>query len=222
MKKVIYAVLFIFAISSIGMAQTRTTDNVYSKAGIIKIKDKKAIAAGTKWKDGPILSISLEDVGLFDGHICACNTAGFIITKNVLEKLFPGETPLRNSLNIKMSSYTQDIVDAIEFITGNRLDGGKYTKKPSDLLIDKSLQGEQGTVTFIFERKDNGKKAKVVLDKRVLLSKDEMAIFTQIKPKMAKKTATKAEKKQLKDATIAVVKKEITAMPKGAITYTDL
>ena len=222
MKKMIYTVFFIFAISSISMAQTRITDNVYSKAGIIKIKDKKAIAAGTKWKDGAVLSISLEDVGLFDGHICACNTAGFIITKNVLAKLFSGETPLRNSLNIKMSAYTQDIVDAIEFITGNRLDGGKYTKKPSDLVIDPSLQGEQGTVTFLFERKDNGKKVKVILDKRILLSKDEMATFTQIKPKMAKKTATKAEKKQLKKATIAVVKKEITAMPKGAIIYTVL
>ena len=221
MKKMIYTVLFIFAISSISMAQ-KTTNPVYAKAGIIKIKDKKAIAAGTAWKDGAILSISLEDVGLYDGHICACNTAGFIITKNVLEKLFTEETPMRNSLNITMSAYTQDIIDAIEFITGNRLDGGKYTKKPSDFVIDPSLQGEQGTVTFIFERKDNGKKIKVVLDKRMLLSKNEMAIFTQIKPKMAKKTATKIEKKQLKEATIAVVKKEITAMPKGAITYTIL
>ncbi len=219
MKKMIYTVLFIFAISSIGMAQTRTTDIVYSKAGIIKIKDKKAIAAGTKWKDGPILSISLEDVGLFDGHICACNTAGFIITKNVLAKLFPEETPLRNSMNIKMSSYTQDIVDAIEFITGNRLDGGKYMNTPSDFVIDPSLKGEQGIVTFVFERKDNVKKVKVVLNKAVLLSKKEMNIFMTIKPKMANKTATKAEKKQLKEATIAVVKKEIIAIPKGAITY---
>lgn len=38
MEKMIYAMLFIFAISSISMAQTRTTDNVYSKAGFIKIK----------------------------------------------------------------------------------------------------------------------------------------------------------------------------------------
>jgi len=221
MRKLIYTLLFVFAISSMSMAQ-KTTNPVYAKAGVIKIKDKKAIAAGTPWIDGAILSISLEDVGLYDGHICACNTAGFIITKNVYEKLFPGETPMRNNMNIKMSAYTQDIVDAIEFITGNRLDGGKYTKKPSDFVIDPSLQGDEGTVTFIFERKDNGKKIKVVLDKRVLLSKKEMNIFMTIKPKMANKTATKAEKKQLKEATIAVVNKEITAMPKGAIIYTIL
>lgn len=219
MKKIIYTVLIMLATSSITMAQTKTTDTIYSKAGIIKIKDKKAIAAGTKWKDGPLMSISLKDIGVFDGHICACNTAGFIITKNVLEILYPNQTAYRNSMNIKMSAYTQDIVDAIEFITGNRLDGGKYTNKPSDFVIDNSLQGEQGTVTFIFERKDNGKKVKVVLDKRILLSKDEMNIFTNIKPKMANKTATKSEKKQLQDATIAVVKKEIIAMPEGAISY---
>ena len=226
MKRVLYITLLLFAIINLSSAQvspnkhiSKQNTSLYTKAGVIKIKDNKAIAAGTMRTDGNIFTISLEDIGVFDGHICACNTAGFIITKNVLAMLFPGQTPMRNSMNIRMSSYTQDMVDAIEFITGNRLDGGKYTEKKSDFVIDTTLQGEKGTVTFIFERKDNGKKVKVVLDKKVLLSKEEMNIFTVIKPKMAKKTATKEEKEKLRKATMEVVEKEITNMPKGAITY---
>lgn len=218
--------MILFAVSSITQAQTHINNQtiqdmkkVYAKAGTIKIIDKKAIAAGTM---SNMLNISLEDIGVFDGHICACNTAGFIITKNVLSKLFPGEIPMRNSMYIKMSSYTQDIVDAIEFITGNRLDGGKYTNTKSDFVIDPALQGKEGTVTFLFERKDNGKKIKVVLNRMVLLTQKEAYAFMQIKPKMANRTATKEEKQELRNATISVVKKEILNMPKGAISYEKL
>ena len=132
MKKMIYNALFFTIVSNLSMAQTsfdkdlaKEFNAVYAKAGTIKIMDNKAVAAGTMNK---VFHISLKDVGVFDGHICACNTVGFIITKNVFEKLFPGQTAMRNSMNIKISSYTQDVVDALEFITGNRLDGGKYKK----------------------------------------------------------------------------------------------
>ncbi len=216
MKKLILALMVIGGLSANAQSNPSKYDNVYKKAGTIKIIDKKAIGAGTMDKT---MTITLKDVGVYDGHICACNTLGFLVTKEVMNKLFEGKTPMRNTMNISMSSYTQDIVDAIEFITGNRLDGGKYTNTKSDFIIDPSLEGKQGTVTFLFERKDNGEKVKVVLDRQKLLSKEEAYAFMQIKPKMEKKIATKEEKELLKKATISVVTKEITNMPKGALTF---
>lgn len=193
---------------------------LYKKAGEIKIKDHKAVVAGTQLKDNDIFTINLEDIAKFDGHICGCNTAGFIITKNVLRQLFPNETPIRNSIKVSISEYNRDMIDAISFITGNRMN--QYADKHDEFVVDKSLAGTKGQTVLVFERKDNGKKIQVVLDKNFLLTKDEMTAIMTIKPKMAKKEATPAEMKEFAEVTRAIVKKEITNMPEGAITYTEL
>ncbi len=196
--------------------------SVYKKAGIIKIRDHKTIIAGTIRNDKDIYSISLNDVGKFDGHICACNTAGFLITKNVLEKLFPNETPIRNSIKVSISEYNRDMIDAICFITGVRLNAGQYTNKTDEFIVDNTLAEKKGTTILTFERKDNGKKIKVILDKNYLLTKEEMSTIKTIKPKIGKKTATDAEKKQLAEVTRAIVKKEIINLPDKAIVYIEL
>jgi len=82
--------------------------NVYKKAGEIKIKDHKSIIAGTIRNDKDVYSISLNDIDKFDGHICGCNTAGFLMTKKVLAMLFPDEIPMRNSIKVSISTYNRD------------------------------------------------------------------------------------------------------------------
>jgi len=190
---------------------------IYKQAGEIKIKDKKADVAGTMLKDKDVFTINLFDIGKYDGHICGCNTAGFIITKNVLEKLFPNEIPTRNSMKISISDYNRDMIDAISFITGNRLT--QYAGKKDEFVVDKSLAGSKGQTILVFERKDNGKKIQVVLDKNFLLTKDEMLAIKTIKPKMAKKEATKAEMQKFAEVTRGIVEKEIINLPDNAITY---
>ena len=211
MKSLLIAVIVFMGFTA--NAQT----GIYKKAGEIKIKDKKADVAGTMLKDKDVFTINLFDIGKFDGHICGCNTAGFIITKNVLEQLFPNEIPIRNSMKIAISEYNRDMIDAICFITGNRLN--QYADKHDEFVVDKSIAGTKGQTVLIFERKDNGKKIKVILDKNYLLTKDEMMAIMTIKPKMAKKEATKAEMKKFQDVTRAIVKREITNLPENAITY---
>jgi len=150
------------------------------------------------------------------------NTAGFLMTKKVLEMLFPNETPMRNSIKVSISTYNRDMIDAICFVTGIRLNTGQYTKKSDEFVVDKSLEGAEGTTTLIFERKDNGKKIKVVLNKKILVTKEEMMTIKTIKPKIGKKIATDAERKQFAEVTRAIVKREITNMPDKAIIYTEL
>ena len=213
--------LIITAFVALSMTVNAQT-SVYKKAGEITIKDHKAVVAGTALKDKDVFKINLFDIAKFDGHICGCNTAGFLITKNVLDKLFPNQIPNRNSIKVSISEYNRDMIDAICLITGIRLNTGQYTKKADEFIVDKSLAGAEGTTTLIFERKDNGKKIKVVLDKKILLAKEEMMAIKTIKPKIGKKTATDAEKKQFADVTREIVVKEISNMPKGAISYTEL
>ncbi len=196
--------------------------SVYKKAGVIRIRDHKATMAGTVRKDGDLFKITLMDIGKFDGHICGCNTAGFLITKKVLGMLFPNEIPVRNTIRVKISGYNRDLIDAISYITGIRLNTGAYTHAPNELSVDKSLAGRAGTTVLIFERKDNGKKVKVVLDKGRLLSKHEMSVIKAVKPKLIRHKATAAEKKQYAEVTRAIVEKEITNMPKGAITFQEI
>jgi len=213
--------LIIVAIITLSMTVNAQT-SVYKKAGEITIKDHKAVVAGTTLKDNDVFKISLFDIAKFDGHICGCNTAGFLMTKKVLEMLFPNEIPMCNSIKVSISTYNRDMIDAICLITGIRLNTGQYTKQGDEFVVDKSLAGVEGTTTLIFERKDNGKKIKVVLDKKILLTKEEMMAIKTIKPKIGKKTATDAEKKQFAEVTRSIVKKEITNMPDKAIVYTEL
>jgi len=192
---------------------------IYKKAGVIKIRDKKVNLSGTVRKDKDIFKISFKDIIKYNGHACGCGGAGFLIAKESLNKLFPNTIPNRRSVKVSISEYNMDLIDAITLITGTRLNRGELTKKESDFVIDTSLAGKKGTTTLVFERKDTGKKLKVVIDRSKLLSKEEMMVIKTIKPKIINNTATARERKKYADTTQAIVKKEFTNMPKGSITY---
>ena len=136
--------------------------------------------------------------------------------------LFPGQTPSRGTLTVAISEFNADLIDSVSFITGARLNRGEFTDGKSDFVVDKSLAGAEGTMTLVFERKDNGKKVKAVIDRRVLLTKDQMRVASVVKGKILKGLATDAEKKEFATTTQDIVRKELTALPEGAIVYTQL
>jgi formylmethanofuran dehydrogenase subunit E len=193
---------------------------LYRRAGTIVIRDPRATMSGTAKSDA--IELSLEDVGLFTGHTCGCDTAGFLITKHVLATLYGSETPSRGTLAISISEFNPDLIDAVAFITGARLNRGEYTGGKSDLVVDPSIAGAAGTTTLIFERKDNGKRIKAVIDRGALLTKDEMRVATVVKGKILKGLASDEEKEEFARTTQAIVRKEITALPEGAFVYTPL
>lgn len=213
--KIALALVILFGLSNAVNAQK----NIDKKAGVIKIKDSKAIMAGSDRKEKDVFTISLEDVQIYTGHTCGCDTAGFLISKEVLSKLFPNEIPNRRTVNVTISEYNMDLIDAITFITGTRLNRGEYSNSKSDFVVDKSIAGNEGTTTIIFERKDNGKKIKVTIDRMKLLTKYEMYVASVVKNKIIKGEATDVEKAQFAKVTQDIVRKEILNMPDGAITY---
>lgn len=214
MKSILTAIIFV-GFSTMVLAQTKQE----KKAGVIKIKDKKAIIAGNDRKDKDVFKISLEDLQKYSGHSCGCDVAGFLITREVLSQLFPNEIPSRRMVKVSISEYNMDLIDAISFITGTRLNRGEYTNSESDFIVDKSIAGEVGTTVIIFERKDNGKKIKVIIDRMKLLTPKELKTVSEIKKKIKKGVATDEEKAKFAKITKDIIIKELTNLPEGAITY---
>jgi len=217
-----FNISFIIIATLVSSSSAWADEGLYRKAGTITIKDPRAITSGTTRPAKDVFELTLEDVGLFTGHTCGCDTAGFLITKRVLELLFPGQTPSRGTLTVAISEFNADLIDAVAFITGARLNRGEYTGGPSDFVVDKTISGAEGTTSLVFTRKDNGKKVKAVIDRRVLLTKDQMRVASVVKGKILKGLATDAEKQEFARTTQEIVRKEITSLPEGAIVFTQL
>ena len=213
MRNLKTAALFVLALGTMPLL---AGNPLYEKAGYVDIIDHKAMVAGSKAPGKDSFHISLEDTGILTGHICGCTTAAFIVTKNVLNKLYPEGTPLRRGVNVAMSTYNMDIVDAITYLTGTRMNRAETNY---DFIIDPSLQGRDGTITIRFERKDNHKSVTATIDRMKILNKEEGRIIETIKPKVAAHQASKKEIMQLAATQQQVVKKIITALPENAITY---
>ena len=158
---------------------------LYTKAGTVDIIDHKAMVAGSKAPGKDIFHITLEDTGIITGHICGCTTVAFLVTKNVLKKLYPDTAPLRRGVDVAISTYNMDIIDAITYLTGTRYN---RSETKYDFMLDPTLQGREGT----------------------------------IKPKVGKKTATKAEIMKLAKTQQQIVKKIITKLPKESIIYQEV
>lgn len=191
---------------------------LYEKAGTINIIDHKAMVAGSKAPGKDNFTISLEDTGIITGHICGCTTAAFLVTKNALKKLYPDTMPLRRGVNVEMSTYNMDIVDAITYLTGTRFNRAQTNY---DFIINPDLQGRKGTITVKFTRKDNKKSVTAVIDRMKILTKEEANTIQTIKPKVPLHKASKEEIMKLAKTQQQIVKKIITNLPEGAISYSS-
>ena len=206
-------------ISEIKKSEAKTS--IYDKAGIIKVKDPMASLVGYRKSGDDFFDISLDDVGKYSGHVCAGIASGFLLTKQALEMLYPnGEIPVRGQIRVAAQSG-EDQLDVASYITGARAFYGREEVNRNDIIIDKSLQGEKGTVTIIFKRKDNGKMVKAVFNKVKLFEPKMMKVMMPLKEKIENGTATDDEKKLFAENVQIIVEKAITNMPDGVITISE-
>ena len=195
--------------------------NLYDKAGIIKVKDPMASLVGYRKAGEDFFEISLDDVGKYSGHVCAGISSGFILVKQALEKLYPnGEVPVRGQIRVAAQNGG-DQFDVASYITGARAFYGRQEVNANDLIIDKSLAGQKGTFTMIFQRKDNGKMVKAVFNKLKLMTPEEIKTIMPIKKRIEKGIATQEDKEQFAKLVHSIVEKAITNMPEGVITITE-
>ncbi len=202
-------------ISEIQKAEVKAS--IYDKAGIIKVKDPMASLVGYRKSGEDFFDISLDDVGKYSGHVCAGIASGFLFTKQALEMLYPnGEIPVRGQIRVAAQDGG-DQLDVASYITGARGFYGRGEVNCNDIIIDKLLQGEKGTFTLLFKRKDNGKMVKAIFNRMKFFEPKMMKVMMPLKEKVENRTATDEEKKLFAEKIQIIVEKAITNMPEGVI-----
>ncbi len=196
------------------------TETIYQKAGIIKVKDTKAVMVGYRQPGDDIFEISLDDIGKFTGHVCAGISSGYLMTKQALETLYPnGEIPVRGQISIAASAYTDHAEVAAYVVKARQGEGNK--KESSSLLIDTNIEAPEKGVTIIFKRNDTGKMVKASFDKSKLMSPEKMQEMMPLKKKILAGKASDEEKAKFAENVQNAVKKVITDTPEGLITISN-
>jgi len=197
------------------------TDNstVYEKAGVIRLRDPKAVMVGYRQPGDDIFEFTLDDVGKYTGHVCAGISSAFLLTRQALEKLYTGdELPVRGQISVVASDHT-DHLEVAAYIVRATAHGEE--KIAGSMEADTSLRIGKGKVVLIFKRLDNGKMVKAIFDKTVLMQGDNMQKMEALKQKVINGTASDVEKKQFAENVQKTVEKIIADTPDGLITVTE-
>ncbi len=193
---------------------------VYQKAGIIKLKDPKAVMVGYRQPDDAVFEISLDDVGKYMGHVCVGISSAYILTKHALEMLYPnGEMPARGQISVVASANTDHMEVALYIVRARQND--PESKGENIALVDTSITSGPEVVTLIFKRADNGKMVKAVFNKSRLINFDLKKIIMPLKQKILDGSATDAEKTKFAQNVQKLVVKVITDLPEGVITISE-
>lgn len=163
MKKLtILFILLAFCTAYAGQADSR-----YKKAGSITVINFELFEHGmTDSLKKSKVTYTLDDIGKFNGHICPGSTAGFLMTKMALEKLFPNETPVMGDIKV-VSSRPCGATDIAGMLTGAMHHFGMPAEKIS---IDPKLH-DADRIVIIFTRISTGKTVKTVFYKNKLFKK---------------------------------------------------
>ncbi len=214
-KKLISAVIFLSALTSFGAANW--TQEFYGDVPSIKIKEPLGVMVGSLKPDNPVITISIQDVGLYTGHICPGVAAGFKATTLALEALYGKNIPVRGKIKIA-ANVPSDLLDVVSYITGARVFYGRDEVNHNDIIIDRTLGEKPGIVVMVFKRKDTGKMVKVIFNKNRLFNSKMMKKMKQLKKKIMEGKGTEKEKVRMRKDLQKKVKQILFNLPKGVIT----
>lgn len=72
----------------------------FGQVGAIKLEDPMSVVTGYRQAGDDVFEFTLDDVGKSAGHVRAVVASGFMLTKQVLEELYPGdELPVRGQIS---------------------------------------------------------------------------------------------------------------------------
>lgn len=136
------------------------------------------------------IQITLDDVGRYAGHLCPTVATAFELAREALQRLYPGELPVRGDISVTVHSEPDVFANGpmgrvVGFITGAAgADGfrglaGRFAR--AGLLRYDSKAHPFGAVTFW--RAD--KRTSVCLRARAGVLPDQTAISQYLKPALA-------------------------------------
>ncbi len=201
-----------------GTLQSQSIDRVdYELAGRIELQEPLAQLTGYGDPLGSILSFGLNDVGLYAGHICVGISSGFLLTKQALEALYPGdEIPVRGQVRI-WASEESDPSEVASYLLRCRLVDRPDEMPANGLYIDESMQTQQGEIHLIFERSDTGKRVLASFYKHRVVEVSKQKEMKSLKRKIIEGQASEEERIRFAQNVQNMVKKVLTQLPEGAI-----
>lgn len=214
-------IILLMLISPQIFAGAQWAQDFYKKVSPIKIKEPLGVIVGSLNPEESVISISIEDVGLYTGHICPGVAAGFRATVLALNGLYGKETPVRGKIRIA-ANIPSDLLDVASYITGARAFYGRGEVNKNDIVIDEALERKPGIVVIVFQRKDTKKMVEVVFKKGKLFSPREMQRAKQMKKKIMEGRATKEEQETMKKIFQEKVKQILFNLPEGVITVKEI
>ena len=163
--------------------ETRFKQDFFDDVETISVKDPLSYALGVM-EDGEPMVFTYKDAIKMAGHSCAAVSGAYKITAKALKALYGDELPVRGDIKITVKGKPTDLAygpmsQVMTLITGastetgfQGLGGGRYGRYR--LL---SFDGDNFEPnTFIFERRDTGKKVKVVFNQQPLPENPRMGM----------------------------------------------
>lgn len=137
------------------------------RSGSIRMREPLARTLGALSGDNDVVEYGYSDVVKLTGHACPTTAGAFLICKKALEKLYPGEIPVRGEISVRVHGEPDEgafgvmaqvftLITGAAGRTGFKGLGSEFRRK--DLLRYVNDSARQNGRTVEFERKDNGSK----------------------------------------------------------------
>ncbi|MEK7448790.1 MAG: hypothetical protein AAB019_04815 [Planctomycetota bacterium] len=195
----------------------------FSEVPPLKFKEPLAETLGAFQNEGTVLEYSFTETVKMAGHACPTVAGAYLSCQKALEKLYPGETPVRGNIAITVYGEPDEgvygvIGQVFSFLTGAapasgfRGLGPKFKRKDllkfsSDPAIDEAGKIDPQTMCFEFRRLDNNKAVRVKLNHRNIPSSGpESARMGELMEKVLWEAASPEEKKEFQDLWVGKVK----------------
>jgi len=180
--------------------QSRWKQDFFDEAEEIRFKDPLAYVLGAMDK-GEELVFKYADAVKMAGHSCAAVSGAYMVTAKALKALYGDETPVRGDVAVTIKGKPTDLAygpmsQVISLITGaaaetgfHGLGGGLYGRYQLLNFDEENFEFN----TFIFERRDTGKKVKVAYNPQALPENPRMG---EVAGPTIQGTASKEEREE--------------------------
>ena len=185
---IVLALLFICINSA--LADVRWSQSFYSQVESIRVRDSMAVVVGSAKPGEEIFELTIEDVGVYIGHICIGVAGAYRLTQLALEALYGDEIPDRGKIRVAANNSSVAL-DVASYITGARAFYGCGGANKGALAIDEKL-GKKEDFIMVFQREDNGKAVKTTFHKHGFLYPNRKAM----EEKIIEGKATREEKER--------------------------
>ncbi|HYB19422.1 MAG TPA: hypothetical protein VEH09_00760 [Thermodesulfobacteriota bacterium] len=175
----------------------------------IRMKEPLAETLGAFTSGGTILTYTFADAVKMAGHACPTVAGAYLACQMSLDRLYPGETPVRGEISITVYGQPDEgvygvIAQVFSFIagaapaTGFRGLGPKFKRK--DLLKFSPQKPDPKAQGFEFKRLDNGKSVLVKFyPQQIPMAEEKAKRMGELLEKVIWEAAREEEKREFQE-----------------------